>query len=107
MRKDQHPQNTDEMRSKGRDHRDDTAQRRPLQDGVDEFDGEYDEYADMEDDDVESAGRITATSTSGELRSSGAGPHFNRQHQKDQDQKAQAGLRNPTEHPRRREDTQD
>jgi hypothetical protein len=106
MRKDQHPGNTDEMRSKGRHHGADIAGKRSRQDGVDEFDGEYDEYADLEleDDDVESAGRIVATSTSGEMNASGSSPHFNRQHQKDQDQKAQAGLRNPTEHPRRRDD---
>jgi len=104
MRKDQHPGNTDEMRSKGRDTREGAVDRQSRQDGVDDFDGEYDEYADLEDDDVESAGRITATSTAGELNASGTAPHFNRQHQKDQDQKAQAGLRNPTQHPRRREE---
>jgi hypothetical protein len=61
---------------------------------VDEFDGEYDEYADLEDDDVESAGRTVATSTSSEMNASTTTPHFNRQHQKDEDQKAQAGLLN-------------
>jgi hypothetical protein len=105
MRRSQHHEHTDEMRSKGRNNGDDVADTPSAPDGVSEFDGEYDEYADLEDDDVESAGRIVATSTSSEMSALGTAQHFNRQHQKDRDQKAQAGLRNPTEHPRRRSET--
>ena len=61
--------------------------------GVEEVDGEFDEF-DADEDGMESAGQTRASMTASERQAvEAAQPHANRQHQKDQDQKAAGNSR--------------
>jgi hypothetical protein len=77
----------------GRSHVENVPDTNTAPRGVEEVDGEFDEF-DADEEGVESAGQTRASTTASERQAAALSqPHPNRQHQKDQDQKAAGNSR--------------